>query len=475
MVMSKSLTYFSNLHSLFWKIFISFWLATILILVCTAGITILLVKSNDRHKDLRVSLDLHTEAGYAEYENGGEAALKAWLQEHQASGELVPYWVDEDRQDILNRQLPKIVRIYFKRKEHILGVLDPDSPIIVSTAKMYDGKVYTVSLVPSMPGGHHPRKPQIVPLFPHMSNVYQWVLLLVAIIITGFVSLLLVRYHIVPIRKLQKASHQIASGELDTQVDESVSKRKDELGLLARDFNAMTSKLGSLISGQQRMLGDISHELRSPLARLRVALEIARKKSQGAATAELDRMELECERLDLLIEEILSFVRLGSGQDKLHKERFNLTEMLRGIIDDARYESHGSNVTIEFDGISVCEIFADKVFLHRALENVIRNAVKYTEQNSSVNISLLRTAESDCRVIVKDHGPGVPEETLTKIFEPFYRVSDARERSSGGHGLGLAIASRVVELHGGETLAYNEGDGFVVELVLPGIDRENGE
>ncbi len=286
--------------------------------------------------------------------------------------------------------------------------------------------------------------------------------------VSGVICFFLARSFAAPIARLRQATQQLAAGDLSTRVGERV-KGKNEIAGLARDFDNMAGKIEDLVSSQQRLLRDISHELRSPLARLGVALELARQENNPESQQRaLERIELEAERMNEMIGQLLSLTRLESDSSELQRKEFDLTELLEELVQDAAFEAknRGCNVLLEAQQAVSC--FGSPELLARALENVIRNAVKYTIDNSCINVSL-QAKQDEIHISICDQGPGVPKDALNKLFEPFYRVADARDRQSGGTGIGLAIAERAVKLHGGSIYADNlrEG-GLEVKIVLPG-------
>jgi signal transduction histidine kinase len=240
---------------------------------------------------------------------------------------------------------------------------------------------------------------------------------------------------------------------------------------MGRDFDAMAARVEALMSAQLRLVRDISHELRSPLARLGVALDLARKRAGAAAAGDLARIEREAGRLNEMIGQLLTLSRWETGADGARREPFDLAALVRGVAEDADFEARSQDRSVRVVECDDCEIAGTPALLHSAVENVVRNAVRHAPQGSAVSVSLRRAreAEGDTAVIsVRDEGAGVPEESLADIFRPFYRVDDSRTRATGGAGLGLAIAERAVRLHGGDVTAKNlTGGGFIVEIRLP--------
>lgn len=291
----------------------------------------------------------------------------------------------------------------------------------------------------------------------------------VALLVSGFVCYLLTRYITNPILRLQQASQQLAAGNLSTRAAAETEHRRDELGNLVRDFNIMADRIEELISRQRQLIYDLSHELRSPLARLNVALDLGRKR-KGDDPA-FDHMEQDLERLSDMIERMLTLAKLDTSAAPVRMQRVNLTDIIKRIVHDAEFESRERDGIIQLTADGECSIQGNEELLRSAIENVIRNAIRYTAAQTSVEIDLQRRDIEDAgcvSLIIRDYGPGVPEQELGKIFQPFYRVTDARDRQSGGTGLGLAIADRVVRIHGGLIRAENATpQGLRIDIRLP--------
>jgi signal transduction histidine kinase len=277
----------------------------------------------------------------------------------------------------------------------------------------------------------------------------------------------LARYLAAPTAKLRRATQQLAAGNLTTRVAPQMGRRRDELADLGRDFDTMAERIEALLQAERRLLGDISHELRSPLARLQVALDLAQQDAAPHTVPYLERMERESARLNELIGQLLTLTRLESLAFEAPRESVNLSALVDEIAADADFEARGRNRVIQVVQCDECEIEGNRQLLRSALENVVRNAVRYTPENTSVEISLFREGAKDegsdkkapgnkstyssAIIRVRDRGPGVPEESLPRLFDPFYRVADARDRQSGGVGLGLSITKRAVAFHGGRS------------------------
>jgi two-component system sensor histidine kinase CpxA len=263
----------------------------------------------------------------------------------------------------------------------------------------------------------------------------------------------------------------LADGRLAARVDHQLLRRHDEIGYLGNDFNLMASRIESLVDAQRRLLADISHELRSPLARQGVALGLARRRAGPEATTALDRIEREAARLNELIGQLLTLSLVESGAGVLEKVRIDLAALMREIVDDADFEARSRDRSVRITSSIDVTIEGVPSLVRSAVENVLRNGVRYTGAGTEVEVSLsseLSGTQPYVLIAVRDHGKGVPDEEIDEIFRPFYRIEDARDRKTGGVGLGLSIAARAIHLHAGTIRAANAPDGgLVVEIRLP--------
>jgi len=293
--------------------------------------------------------------------------------------------------------------------------------------------------------------------------------LLIAAFISALLSFMIARYLAAPLIRLGAASRRLAAGDMSTRIGPPLAERKDEFGALAADFDEMATRLQDLQRANHRLLRDVSHELRSPLARLRVALEIARNRDSEPVAGELDRIELESERLEMLVDEVLALLRETSETSPLRREKFDLVELLADLQDVVKYEVAEDAPGIQLNTGEPLLINADRELLWRAFENLVRNALIHTDDGTGVDVAArLAKNKSRIEVYVRDTGPGIPTQQLEKIFQPFYRVQEARDRNSGGHGLGLAIAEAAIKRHGGTIKAQNrETGGLEIQVSLP--------
>jgi two-component system sensor histidine kinase CpxA len=267
-----------------------------------------------------------------------------------------------------------------------------------------------------------------------------------------------------PLYRLSEAAGGIAEGRLDTRVDPSLSRRRDEIAGLARNFDRMAERIEALVTGQRRLLGDVSHELRSPLARLMVALSLVRQGPAEEAAENLDRIGLEARRLDTLIGQLLTLARIENGADRGSPARFDLTNLVQEVANDADFEARARNRRVIVKQSDACIAEGYEELLRSAVENVARNAIRHTAEGTAVEISLENTG-SRAILSVRDYGPGVPENMVSEIFLPFRRAGND---TSDGAGLGLAIAERAVQVHRSAIHATNapHGGGLIIEIVL---------
>ena len=450
------------MRSLFLKIFLSFWLA-IALFVALAIVAVLVFRPqrNPTWESLRTTA--LTDA-IAAYEQGGQRQVREYLENLEAMQHVRAHVFDEQGNEISGRGAPVWL-------EHLAlglplpprdGILIPAPRVLTESRASSDGRHhYTIALV--LPPG--PR----VFFGPHGFPLTG---LLILVMSSGVVCYFLAWYLTKPVVRLRAATRQLAAGDLTARAGAPASGRRDEIAGLLRDFDAMAERLESLVKAQSRLLNDISHELRSPLARLNVALGLARQRSGEESVAMLERIELEASRLNELIGRILTLARLEDGEQRVSRTPVPLDELVLNVAEDAEFEAQARHCHVHCQ-ISEGEWGApgDASLLHSAIENVVRNAIRYTREGTSVEIQLERTEGPGAAAAVlrvSDSGPGVPPDALGKMFQPFYRLDDARGRLTGGVGLGLAITDRAVRFHGGTVRALNrEEGGLAVEIRLP--------
>jgi two-component system sensor histidine kinase CpxA len=295
--------------------------------------------------------------------------------------------------------------------------------------------------------------------------------ILAALLASAAVCLLLARYLTAPIRKLKSAVRRLAQGDLGVRVAEGLGCRKDEIAALGQDFDTMADRIESLMKAQERLFREIAHELRSPLTRLNVALEICRKHTDEKAKRFLDRIALETDKLSLLITQLLTLSRLDNADVTLQRKPLVLEKLIGRIAQDASFEGETSDCAVVFECRDKCTLPADGNLLRSAIENVIRNALRFTPNGTQVEVTQsvqLDQTGAKAVVRVRDFGPGVPPGNLKQLFKPFFRSDDVNVHTSESAGLGLAIAMRAVQMHNGLIMAQNaDAGGLIIEIRLP--------
>ncbi len=290
--------------------------------------------------------------------------------------------------------------------------------------------------------------------------------ILAVILTAGLFCYGLASYMSSPIAKLRKATQKLADGDLQTRVASQIGTRHDETAKLAQDFDEMAERIETLVSSEKRLTQDISHELRSPLARMSVALELARVKANPETKPLLERLETESQRLNEMISRLLILSKLETRSENFEKNELNLTKIVEQVAADADFEAQAKGKSVQILQNDAVKVFGNENLLRSAVENVLRNAVKYSKDNTKVEVSLKRNSKN-AEITVRDYGDGVPENEIANLFRPFYRVHTARDRKTGGIGLGLAIAERAVNAHDGKIAAKNLENGLAVQISLP--------
>ncbi|WP_419418492.1 two-component system sensor histidine kinase CpxA [Legionella sp. D16C41] len=450
------------MRSLYWKIFLSFWLATILIIITTAWVTSEIAQKSSIPAREQVFMDSYANAAVATFESGQHAALRKWLAQTGESKKMTLYLLCSTGEIIGNSPPPiqiKSVAADLVNEELDEGLLKFGNLIVSHEILSTSGKAYRLAAVSEKPLSHF----VIIP----------WagltIRLTIAIFISGLICYLLSVYLTQPLRSLGLAAKSIATGKLSTRVGQFKGHYRDEIAQLSSEFDRMAEQLEGLVNSKERLLQDISHELRSPLARLQIAIELGRKKASPIADIEFCRMDMECLRLNNLISEILQFARLDRSAEELNITKVNILDLVNHIIEDANFECGEDSAKIELIATENYQLLIDERLIHRAIENIVRNAMRYSPNDKKVYISLSTNPEkTNLFIDIEDQGPGVPDEQLKTIFSPFYRVDTSREKKTGGYGLGLAIAEKAIHLHYGSITASNRNEGGLsVRITLP--------
>ena len=455
------------MRSLFVRIFLSYWMAQALFLVLAILVTLAVHPTSEIASVQAQQARVLSEAVQA-YETGGQEGARNYLRAVHDTLHVRLFLFDENIHDLTGRTPPDwILRVVHGRAataDSLWGRFGPGR-FLRQTMTASDGHSYTL-VIEFPPEEHGWFGPHRVPGLG----------ILIAIVSSGLVCYILARYLTSPIVRLRGATQKLASGDLTARAGVPGSRRRDEMAELMRDFDRMAERLENLVNAQSRLLTDISHELRSPLARLNVALELARQRSGPEAGSALDRIDRETNRLNELIQKLLTIARLEAGDESIEKHPVHLEKIIHEIARDAAFEAQARHCQVEATIVDDCVVLGSPSLLHSAIENVVRNAIRYTQEGTSVDVRLEQGVriEGDSEygpqavVRVTDSGPGVPEDALDKLFRPFYRIDDARGRQTGGVGLGLAITDRAVRLHGGTIKASNRPQGgLMVEIRLP--------
>ena len=434
------------MRSLFAKTLLWFLATTA---VAIAGIiitTAVTFSSTEGRGPLGLLLSVQTEQAKRAYETGGREALAGALARFQQITQFRVVFTDAKGTDLLTGQAhPDLINLPKPRGRWRVPFPFGSRPNII--ARQDSTHRYRLFLINNEQRGLN---------FFFLQPQHLWIIGLVVLLCYGFA------YHLTsPVRRLRAVVDCFGRGDFSARAP---ANRKDELGELARSFNEMAGRIQTLLAAERRLLLDISHELRSPLARLGVAVELAR--SGEDRDHMLDRIQKESDRLNELVGELLQVTRVESDPSMQKNDTIHLDELLADLVYDSLLEAKAKDCTLLLKAPVSTLVSGDEELIRRALDNVIRNAIRYAPRATSVDIELARLQDAAV-VTVRDYGPGVPEDALTRIFDPFYRVDSDRNRSSGGLGLGLAIARRSVQLHKGKLSARNARPGLLVTMQFP--------
>ncbi|HLK49489.1 MAG TPA: ATP-binding protein [Bryobacteraceae bacterium] len=397
----------------------------------------------DRRAPAARMVQFQLEEARLAYETGGRPGLQAFLETlsrvYDAQGVLTDQagrdlLTGEDRSGLLNRARHRVPYPFF-RSGNLVG------------RAAADGQYWFFFLQPRI-------------------RVGSWFLLPehIFVIIAGILLCYWLAWHLTsPVRQMEKAVESFGRGDLTVRLH---STRSDELGRLARAFDRMAGRIQTLLSAERRLLLDISHELRSPLARLGVAIELAR--SGDNLETNLNRIQKESDRLNSLVTQLLQVTRAEGDPASVHREQVRLDELVRQVLDDSSIEATAHGCELKYRSAEPATVEGDPELLRRAVENVVRNAIRYAPRQTAIDVSLARR-NGHVLLDIRDQGPGVPEDALPRIFDAFFRVEKDRARFSGGAGLGLSIARRAIELTKGSIRARNAHPGLEVEIELPSL------
>ncbi len=444
---------------LFWKFFFAFLLA-LLVASLTVGSAMLLRQQQFNQQVANAPVQLGRQAAWlvsdaadiAQY--GGRQPLIDFLNDQTAMGNPEVYALDNNNQELLERALP------VDQRRAIRQLFD-DIPQLrsIRLIELADGG-QVLLFIP-----HHVVQPVKAAIVKN-PKPQPVLLLLSAGILSGLLfSALLAWWFTQPIRHLRRGFASVAAGDLSTRVSPAMGRRKDELAELGHNFDAMTTKLEQLVSAQRNLLHDVSHELRSPLARMQAAIGISQQQPDKTAEV-LARIERESQRIDLLIGDLLNLSRLDTlAADSTAQQHFDLSPLLEDLLDDGRYEATDKRIDIHAEIDPHLPMIGKPELVLRAVENVLRNAIKFTPEQGNIRL-VAHCVGQLIEISVSDNGPGVTESELTKLFQPFFKGEQARQQNSSG--LGLTIATRAVTAHQGDIAAKrNELGGLIIVIRLP--------
>ena len=442
---------------LFWKIFLPFWVAQALLLGALYLRVHIRISSEHpwwiqpERREMPVLASLAAQT----FEQQGQAGLAALLDKLSLQNRSQFWLLDGEGRELSGRMLPRRVLDDAAKAEKTEGLHHSyEANVLAAGATTERGHYLLISeLVPP-------------PLSERVPGDILWTLKLGALP-SALVCLLIAHYLTKPIERLRDATHEMARGNLDIHVGSNLGNRRDEIADLMRDFDAMAAELRKQIQSERSLLSGVSHELRSPIARIRLALTLARHADDREREEMLDRIEQDTIQLDSMLEQILTVSRLESGQIKPKFEPLSLNDLVEDVLHDAKFEAAATHTTITYASVGEVQVNADPGMLRSAIENVVRNAIFYSGEGGKIEVEM-GAGDKSASLTVRDNGPGVPEEKLKLIFDPFYRVDDSRGTTTGGMGLGLALADNAMRAHDGAIMAGNlQPHGLSVTLIMP--------
>jgi len=439
-------------RKLFWKILGAFWLTTLLTIVANIYITNQIADIEQRYERVQAKLQDIAHDAVIVYESSGEHALQQWYKSQYTRHKIRVILFDQTDQAIgkpvgkRHNATTAFSRPHWRKKW---------SSLIKQSVLTSTGAKYVLKVLPS-PFVHRT-----------MSSFQDYKLyrLLTSFIIIALGSFWLSRSVVRPIKRLTEASEQMAEGDLSVRVKDKIGNRSDELGELANAFNHMAKRTEALLLNQKQLLRDISHEIRTPLTRQKIAIELAKADTDDNSL--LEKIEQQNTKLDELIDNLLTFSRLSDGSKTAQFETIGSTPLIQSICEAAELEAHDKNIQID-QALLVTDCFQGNLILAtRAIDNILGNALKYSPEHSTISIT--SHIENEHLIIqIKDQGPGIKKEHFSNIFEPFYRIDEARNSGTGGYGLGLAIVDQIMKQHQGQVILENNlPQGLAVSLYFP--------
>ena len=440
-------------RSLYWKIFFFFWLTLIAVIFSVATLSEIIVAERDQDQYQRV-VRLGIKAADI-FEANGPAELTAWLRYIDQEFDVKGFMLDSKRRPISLANLPKnwlqfALPLTQNRlsERHLRGF----QPYRISSSS---DRLYTFV-------AHRDNRGPYPSWLKHLPILQVLTALVIVALLTAFVTWRITD----PLRKLKQATDSFARGNLDTRLTNLVGFRKDEIGEVGLAFNHMAERISLLVSNQQRLFRDISHELRTPLARQQIALELLARKIPDTEHQSLHRIEREIERMNALIDQVLSLLRLEQQGQSPSNETYDLGALLQKLTQDAQFEAQSKHQILLQQPDQIL-LTGQPELVSRAVENILRNAIRYTSDDGRVFLQVEKHKDSVV-IRIEDEGDGVPEDSLKRLFEPFYRVETSRNQQSGGYGVGMAIAEQAIRAQGGTIEASNRSTGGLrVDISLP--------
>lgn len=450
-------------RSLYAKIFGWFWLTLTVGAILVLLATVVTGTRPLGRRWMRLTQDLYAQSAVDFYVTGGQPALQRYLDVLAQSMGVQASLVNEQGRDVLGHALPS----------HVYRVLKRSEATRESTFEL--GRVWTAASPVRFGAQQYYFVMEVFSLHRFLQGQdfalpFLWRGLL-AILVAGILCAILTRHIVAPMRALQTASLRLAAGDLSTRVLPAIGPRSDELADTARAFDQMADRIELLLRKRQELLADISHELRSPLTRLSVSLELMRRGEMDV----LEQMQTDLDRMNAMIGQILLLIRLDVQPQQASMKPVDLAPMIESIATDAQFEMQAEDKTIAVSVQSGCRVLGDANLLRSCIENIVRNAMHYTHPQTTVDIRARMVngpaGKGHCEITVRDRGPGVPANALPFLFDPFYRVSESRDLREGGTGLGLSISQKIVALHHGTITASNrtDGAGLDIRIVLPAV------
>ena len=440
-------------RSLYWKIFFFFWLTLIAVIFSVATLSEIIVEKRDQDQYQRV-VRLGIKAADI-FEANGPAELTTWLRYIDQEFDVKGFMLDSKRRPISLANLPKnwlqfALPLTQNRlsERHLRGF----QPYRISSSS---DRIYTFV-------AHRDNRGPYPAWLKHLPILQVLTALVIVALLTAFVTWRITD----PLRKLKQATDSFARGNLDTRLTNLVGFRKDEIGEVGLAFNHMAERISLLVSNQQRLFRDISHELRTPLARQQIALELLARKIPDTEHQSLHRIEREIERMNALIDQVLSLLRLEQQGQSPSNETYDLGILLQKLTQDAQFEAQSKHQVLLQQPDQIL-LTGQPELVSRAVENILRNAIRYTSDDGRVFLQVEKHKDSVV-IRIEDEGDGVPEDSLKRLFEPFYRVEISRNQQSGSYGVGMAIAEQAIRAQGGSIEASNRSEGGLrVDIILP--------